>query len=170
MAEEIINRVASSKLKTFDLEDFYPTGQRSVIDISQWLMEGIVLVESRFRESLNNTDFSIYQDHYVAINCGTDAIIPQWAWMLLQAQLTGIAKKVVHGSREDLETVLYQEIINDLDVSEFEGLPVIVKGCSNKPVPISAYMMITEKLQKVARSVMYGEACSSVPVYKKKKI
>ncbi|ARN78419.1 hypothetical protein BST97_10715 [Nonlabens spongiae] len=169
MAEEIINRVASSKLKTFDLEDFYPAGQRSVIDISQWLMEGIVLVESRFRESIKTTDFTAYQDHYVAINCSTDAIIPQWAWMLLQSQLTGVAKKVVYGSLEDLETILHQEIINDLDVSEFEGLPVIIKGCSNKPVPISAYMMITEKLQKVARSVMYGEACSSVPVFKKKK-
>jgi len=167
MREEIINRVAGSKLKNFDLEDHYVPGTRSMIDISQWLMEGLVLVESRFRESVKTTDFSAYKDHYVALHCSTDAIIPPWAWMLLQSRLSGIANAVVHGTLEDLETRLYQDIINELDVSGYENLPVIVKGCAKKPVPVSAYMMITEKLQKVASSVMYGEACSSVPVYKK---
>jgi hypothetical protein len=169
MAEEIINRVANSKLKTFDLEDFYVPGPRSTIDISQWLLEGIVLVESRFRESLKTTDFSIYKDHYVAIDCSTDAIIPQWAWMLVQIQLHDFAKKVVIGTQEQLETELYREVISNLDVSEFKDAPIIVKGCSNKPVPVAAYAMITDKLQSVARSIMYGEACSAVPVYKKKK-
>jgi hypothetical protein len=169
MQEEIVNRVANSKLKTFDLEDFYAPGQRSVIDISQWLMEGIVLVESRFRESLKNTDFSAYKDQYVAINCSTDAIVPQWAWMLVQSELSGIAKKTVYGSMEQLETEIYRDIISTLDLSEFKDAPVIVKGCSNKPVPVAAYGMITEKLQPLARSIMYGEACSSVPVYKRKK-
>ncbi|MGB5982638.1 MAG: DUF2480 family protein [Nonlabens sp.] len=169
MEGEIINRVAGSKLRTFDLEDYYLSGQRSVIDISQWLMEGIVLVESRFRESLKTTDFSHYQNHHVAIHCSTDAIIPQWAWMLIQSELSGIAKTIVYGDLEDLETELYRRVILELDVTEFQDLPVIVKGCSNRPVPIAAYMMITEKLQQVARSVMYGEACSSVPVFKRKK-
>jgi len=169
MEGEIINRVAGSKLRTFDLEDYYPAGPRSVIDISQWLLEGIVLVESRFRESLKTTDFTVYNNHHVAIQCSTDAIIPQWAWMLLQSELTGIAKTIVYGDLEKLETELYRDIISDLDVTEFQDLPVIVKGCANKPVPIAAYMMITEKLQKVARSIMYGEACSSVPVFKRKK-
>ena len=169
MREEIINRVSTSKLKTFDLEDYYTIGTRSQIDIAQWLMEGMVLVESRFRESVKTTDFSTYNNHHVAIHCSTDAIIPQWAWMLLQTELTGIAETVVHGSLNDLETVLYQKSLQDLDLSQFEGLPVIIKGCAKKPVPTSAYMMITARLQKIASSVMYGEACSSVPVFKKRK-
>lgn len=169
MEGEIINRVANSKLQVIDLEDYYPVGPRSEIDISQWLMEGIVLVESRFRESLKNTDFTVFKGHYVAVNCSTDAIIPQWAWMLLQMELTGIAEKVVLGSLEHLETALYIPIIDQLDINPYIDMPVIVKGCSNKPVPIGAYMKITERLHNVAKSVMYGEACSAVPVYKKKK-
>ena len=166
--EEIVNRVANSKLKTIDLEDYYPAGERSVIDIAKWLLEGLVLVESRFRESVKNTDFTIYKDHYVAIHCSTDAIIPQWAWMVLQAQLTGIAQRVILGSLENLETELYHDVIKDMDVSAYLNLPVIIKGCSNKPVPLSAYTKLTAKLQGTARSIMYGEACSAVPVYKRK--
>ncbi len=169
MEGEIINRVANSKLQVIDLEDYYPLGTRSEIDISQWLMEGIVLVESRFRESLKNTDFTAFKDHYVAVNCSTDAIIPQWAWMLIQIELTRIAKIVILGSLEDLEAALYMPIIDQIDLGPFRDMPVIVKGCSNKPVPVAAYMKITERLQDVAKSVMYGEACSAVPVYKKKK-
>jgi hypothetical protein len=169
MREEIINRVASSKLKNFDLEDYYASGTRTQIDIAQWLVEGMVLVESRFRESVKNTDFTTYKNHHVALHCSTDAIVPQWAWMLLQSQLTGVATTIVHGSLQDLETVLYRKALEQIDLSEFEDLPVIVKGCAHKPVPTSAYLMITEKLQGVARSIMYGEACSSVPVYKKAK-
>ena len=167
--EEIVNRVAQSKLRTIDLEDFYLPGTRSVIDISQWLLEGLVVVESRFRESVKNTDFSIYKDHYVAIHCSTDAIVPQWIWMLLQSHLTGIAKKVVYGELQHLESVLYTEVLNNLDLSEYQDLPVIIKGCSNKPVPVNAYLMLTEKLQPIARSIMYGEACSAVPIFKKPK-
>ncbi|PQJ31592.1 hypothetical protein BST92_06465 [Nonlabens arenilitoris] len=169
MEGEIINRVANSKLQVIDLEDYYPVGTRSEIDISQWLMEGIVLVESRFRESLKSTDFTAFKDHYVAVNCSTDAIIPQWAWMLIQIELTRIAKIVILGSLEDLEAALYMPIIDQIDLGPFRDMPVIVKGCSNKPVPVAAYMKITERLQDVAKSVMYGEACSAVPVYKKKK-
>lgn len=170
MQGEIINRVANSKLKTFDLEDHYASGNRTVIDIAQWLLEGIVLVESRFRESLQTTDFTLYKDHYIAVNCSTDAIVPQWAWMLVQSQLHGIAKKVVYGSLEQLEASIYQEIIENIDLSAYQDLPVIVKGCSNKPVPVAAYIMITNKLQGVAKSIMYGEACSAVPVFKRKKV
>jgi hypothetical protein len=166
--EEIVNRVANSVLKTIDLEDFYPPGERSEIDIAQWLLEGLVLAESRFRESIKNTDFSVYQNHFVAITCSTDAIIPQWAWMVLQAELTGIAQHVVLGSLEDLETELYHDIIKDMDVSAYLNLPTIIKGCSNKPVPLAAYIKLTAKLQGTARSIMYGEACSAVPVYKRK--
>jgi len=167
MEGEIINRVANSKLKTIDLEDYYPAGTRSTIDISEWLLEGMVVVESRFRESVKTTDFTTYKDHYVAITCSTDAIVPQWAWMLVQSALTGIAKVTVIGTQDQLETMIYKDIIDHLDVSEFQDLPVIIKGCSEKPVPINAYAMITNRLQSVARSIMYGEACSSVPVFKR---
>lgn len=169
MREEIINRVAGSKLRNFDLEGYYPAGTRSMIDISQWLMEGLVLVESRFRESVKTTNFTAYENHYVALHCSTHAIIPPWAWMLLQSKLTGIAKQIVLGSLVDLETHLYRDIIANLDLNEYTNLPVIVKGCAKKPVPTAAYLMITEKLQAIASSVMYGEACSSVPVFKKGK-
>lgn len=169
MREEIINRVANSKLKNFDLEDYYAPGTRSEIDIAQWLLEGLVLVESRFRESVKTTDFTAYKNHHVAIMCSTDAIVPPWAWMLLQAALSGIASTVVYGTLEDLETVLYRDIIKNIDLENYTGVPVIVKGCAKKPVPVAAYLMITERLQSIASSVMYGEACSSVPVYKRKK-
>jgi hypothetical protein len=170
MEGEIINRVANSKLKTFDLEDHYVAGTRSLIDISQWLLEGIVLVESRFRESLQHKDFTVYKDHFVAVTCKTDAIIPQWAWMLVQKELHGIAQLVVYGDLEQLETEIYRKVIGNLDVAVFKDESMIVKGCSNKPVPLAAYMMIADKLLAVAKSVMYGEACSAVPVFKKKRV
>lgn len=167
--DEIVNRVANSKLITFDLEDLYPSGERKVLDISQWLEEGFLLRESRFRESVNNHNWSQYQDTYVALQCSTDAIIPAWAQMLVATKLQGIAKKTVSGSLTLLETVLYTEAIAALDSTPFENAPVIVKGCSNKPVPENAYLLLIEKLQPVARTLMFGEACSSVPLYKKSK-
>jgi|TARA_R110002051_G_scaffold3395_1_gene18348 hypothetical protein len=167
--DEIVNRVASSKLITFNLEDLYPSGERKVLDISQWLEEGFLLRESRFRESANNHNWEQYRDCYVALQCSTDAIIPAWAKMLLATKLQGIAKKTVSGSLDLLETVLYTEAISNVDVTPFDNAPVIVKGCSNKPVPENAYLLLIEKLQPVVRSLMFGEACSSVPLYKKLK-
>lgn len=168
MSSEIINRVANSKLITFDLEDFYPSGERISFDIKDWLLEGLVLREKDFREKAESHDWSIYKGKYVALNCSTDAIIPGWAYMLLTTYLNPFAKRVVVGNLDTLETILYSEVIEQLDVSEFQNKPVIVKGCSNKPVPQNAYIQIIEKLQPVVKSLMYGEACSSVPLYKKK--
>ncbi len=165
---EIINRVAQSKLLTFNLEDYYPTGNRVLLDIKDWLYEGLILREKDFRSQLENHDWSGYQNAYVALNCSTDAVIPGWAYMLIATKLQPFAKKVVIGDLEALESSLYQSIIEDLDVSAFEGKPVIIKGCSNKPVPPNAYLWATTKIQSVAKSVMYGEACSSVPLYKSK--
>ena len=167
MAEEIINRVANSKLVTLNLEDFYPAGERVVFDIKDWLLEGIVLREKDFRESAKNHDWSRYEGCYVALTCSTDAIIPGWAYMLLSTYLSPVAKKVVVGDLEMLETLIYSEVISNLDVSEYKDLPVIIKGCSRKPVPQNAYLQIINKLQPLAKSIMYGEACSSVPLYKK---
>jgi len=168
MSTEIINRVANSKLVTFDLEDFYPKGERVVFDIQDWLLEGLVLRETIFREKALAHDWSQYQDKFIALTCSTDAIIPAWAYMLLNTYLQPYAKKVVTGDLEMLETILYTEIIQKLDVSELKGKPIIVKGCAHKPVPQNAYLLLIEKLQPVAKSILYGEACSSVPLFKNK--
>lgn len=168
MANEIVNRVANSKLITFDLEDFYPKGARIVFDIKDWLFEGFVLREKDFREQVKNHNWEQYQNTYVALTCSTDAIIPGWAYMLLTVNLEPYAKKIVVGNLNTLETVVYQEIINNLDTSKYKNAPVIIKGCTNKPVPQNAYLMAISKLKPVAKSIMYGEACSAVPLYKKK--
>ena len=167
MSSEIVNRVANSKLVTVNLEDFYPAGERIVFDIKDWLLEGIVLREKEFRASAKAHDWIQYQGCYVALTCSTDAIIPGWAYMLLSTYLSPVAKKVVVGNQEMLETILFTEVIQKLDVSEYKDLPVIIKGCSRKPVPQNAYIQLINKLQPVAKSIMYGEACSSVPLYKK---
>lgn len=167
--EEIVNRVANSKLITFDLEDLYASGERKTVDISQWLEEGFLLREKSFRESVSNHNWAQYQDAYVALYCSTDAIIPAWAYMLVATQLQGIAKKTVTGTLETLETILYTEAISGLDCSPYEDRPVIVKGCTNKPVPENAYLLLIEKLQPITKSLMFGEACSSVPLFKKRK-
>ena len=169
MAEEILNRVAQSKLVTFNLEDFYPEGERKVFDLSQWLHEGFVLREAQFREEAKAYDWSQYRDAYVALGCSTDAIVPAWAYMLISSYLQPFAKKVVVGSLEELESHLYMNIIENLDVSDLADQPVIVKGCSHKSVPKNAYIFLINKLQPVVKSLMYGEACSSVPLYKKPK-
>jgi hypothetical protein len=167
MNTEIINRVANSKLVTFNLEDFYPKGERVLFDIKDWLLEGLILREADFRESALAHDWSQYKDKYVALTCSTEAIIPAWAYMLLAIYLQAFAKKVVTGDLEIMETVLYTEIIHNMDVADLKDKMVIIKGCSNKPVPKNAYLLIIEKLQPVVKSLMYGEACSSVPLYKR---
>ena len=167
--DEIVNKVANSVLEVFDLEDYYPSGIRTQLDISQWLLDGFLLKEKDFRESLKNHDWSQFQNHFVAIHCSTDAIIPAWASILVTVYLSPFAKKVVFGNLTDLETSLYQEILSTLDYSKYQDKPVILKGCSKKSVPESAYIMAIQKLQPFAKSIMYGEACSAVPLYKKNK-
>lgn len=168
MSEEIINRVAQSQLVTIDLEDYYPEGKRVLLDIRDWLHDGFVLREKEFRASITEHDWSQYKDSFVAIYCSTEAIVPGWAYMLIACNLQPIAKKVVQGTLEELETSIYQPIIDNLDISGYKDKPVIIKGCSNKPVPQNAYLWITNRLLPVAKSVMYGEACSSVPIFKRK--
>ena len=167
--EEIINKVANSVLEVFDLEDYYPKGMRVQIDISQWLLEGFLLKEKDFREHLKNHDWSQYQDQYVAVHCSTDAIVPAWALILVAVQLAPFAKKVVNGTIEDLDGSLYEEILTKIDYSAYKNKAVIVKGCSKKPVPMRAYILATTYLQPFAKSIMYGEACSAVPLYKESK-
>ncbi|ALJ05777.1 hypothetical protein APS56_11855 [Pseudalgibacter alginicilyticus] len=169
MADEIINRVANSKLITVNLEDYYPKGERVLFDIKDWLFEGFVLREKDFRNQVSEFDWSQYQDSFVALTCSSDAIIPGWAYMLISIQLQPFVKKTVIGNLVTLETSIYQDVINNLNISEFAGKLIIIKGCSKKPVPENAYVMLANKLQPLVKSIMYGEACSSVPLYKKNK-
>lgn len=167
--KEIINKVASSKLITIDLEDYYPEGKRVVFDIKEWLFEGIILKEKDFRTFVKNHDWSQYQDNYIALTCSTDAIIPSWAYMLITASLTPFSKKIIVGDLSALETSIYQDIITNLPIDSYIDRPTIIKGCSNKPIPETAYLQLISKLIPIAKSVMYGEACSTVPLFKSAK-
>ena len=169
MADTIVNRVAESALITFDLEDLYQIGDRKSIDLSQWLCEGLMLKEKEFRVQLKDHDWSIYQDQFIALYCSTEAIFPAWAFLLVTTYLQPFVKKVVIGSIQDLEVQLFSEEIQLLDVTRFKDKPVIIKGCSDKTVPQNAYVQLIAKLQPIVKSLFYGEACSSVPLYKKKK-
>ena len=169
MSGEIVNRVANSKLVTLDLEDFFPEGERIVLDISAWLYEGFILKEKEFRESVKQHDWDQYQNQYVAVTCSTDAIIPSWAYLLISTELAPFAKKFVVGNLDLLENMIFQEIIARISLEPFKGVPVIIKGCSNKQIPDSAYALMCKRLVPVVSSLMFGEACSSVPLFKKKK-
>lgn len=165
----IENRVANSALETFNLEDHYPLGQRATLDISQWLFEGFILREKDFRAALKAHDWAQYQDQHLALYCSSDAIIPAWAFMLVNTLVSPYAKTVIKGNLEALESHLYQDALSKMDWSPYQDKAVIIKGCSQKPVPQNAYLWATTALQKVAKSLMYGEACSAVPLYKQKK-
>lgn len=166
--EEIINKVAISVLEVFDLEDFYPSGIRTQLDISQWLEEGFLLKEKEFREALKNYNWEQYQNQYVAVFCATDAILPAWATILVAVHLQPFAKKIILGEKDEIDGILYAEILNQVDYSIYLDKSVILKGCAKKPVPESAYLLAVQQLQKAAKSIMFGEACSAVPLYKKK--
>lgn len=168
MKEEIINRVTKSSLVTIDLEDFYPSGNRISFDITPWLLNGLVLQEKKFREYVKDHDWEQYKDSYVAIHCSSEAIIPTWAYMLISIHLTPFVKKAVIGTLSNLEELIYSEVILSLDIREYEGKPVIIKGCSHLKIPENAYILLTQKLNPIVKSLMFGEACSSVPLYKKK--
>lgn len=164
---EIINRVANSPIVTIDLETYYLVGDRIVFDLEPFLFQGLVVKEKEFRQSFKNLDWSLYKDKLVAITCSTDAIIPKWAYMLAMVNLQAVAKEVIIGSIEDLEKHLLYNAINKLDVKNFEDRPVVIKGCGKLSIPDYAYGEIVKKVMHVAKSVMFGEPCSTVPVYKR---
>ncbi len=169
MENEIVNKVSQSGLITIDLEEFYPDGERVLFDIKELLFQGLVLREKDFREFIKNEDWNKYKDKYVALTCSADAIVPTWAYMLLATQLEPIAKKVVFGNLESLETILYTEILSKIDINNYKDARVVIKGCGNLPIPKSAYVQITSLLRPLAKSIMYGEPCSTVPLYKQAK-
>ena len=169
MADTIVNRVAASALITFDLEKLYKIGTRQTIDLSQWLDQGLLLKEKEFRAQLKAHDWTIYRDKFIALQCSTEAILPSWAFLLVTTHLQPFARKVVLGNLKDLEVQLFAEEIQLLELSPYKDQPVIIKGCSENTVPQDAYVQLISKLQPVVKSLFYGEACSSVPLYKKKK-
>jgi hypothetical protein len=167
MEGEIINKVANSSLKIFDLEEIYPSNPRLEVDIAQWLYQGFVLREKDFREALKQVDWSVYKDAFVGLYCSTDAILPGWAYMLLTSYLQPVVKRVFLGDKDHLEKSIYQELLLTLDYSSYIDLPVIIKGCSKKEIPEEAYVLATQQMMNYARSIMFGEACSAVPIFKK---
>ncbi len=169
MENEIVNKVSESGLITIDLEEYYPLGERVVFDIKDHLFQGLILREKDFREYIKNEDWNKYKNKYVALICSADAIVPTWAYMLLATQLEPIAKKVVFGDLETLETILYNEILSKINPADYQDARIVIKGCGDLPVPKAAYVQITSLLRPVAKSIMYGEPCSTVPLYKKSK-
>lgn len=168
MQEEIINKVAQSGLVSLDLEDFYDEGERVVYDLKDNLYMGLILKEKDFREFLKTHDWTQYQGKNVAITCTEDAIVPTWAYMLLAIQLESYANILVFGDLEDLENKLYQDALSKINPADYAGKRVVVKGCSKVPVPTSAYVEITRLLKPHVLSLMFGEPCSTVPLYKKR--
>jgi hypothetical protein len=166
--ENIVNKVALSGLVSFDLADFYPKGERVVYDIKENLFHGLILREKDFREFVKEHDWSQYQDKYVAVTCSADAIVPTWAYMLLSSKLQPFAATVVFGDLNTLETVLFDRALDKIDLEQYRDQRIVVKGCGDIPVPTAAYVELTAKLVTVAKSVMYGEPCSTVPIFKRK--
>ncbi|MGJ1433999.1 DUF2480 family protein [Sphingobacterium spiritivorum] len=166
--ENIVNKVAQSGLITFDLASLAPAGELTEYDIKDNLFHGLILKEKDFREFIKENDWTTYTDKHVAITCSTDAIIPTWAIMLLANKLEPFAKTVIFGTKEELESQLFQEKLATLDMSKFVDQRVVVKGCGDVHIPESAFVTFTVKLSKVAKSIMYGEPCSTVPVFKRK--
>ena len=168
-SDTIVNRVAQSSLITFDLEDYYPRGERVVYDVKDNLFQEMILRERDFRAFVKEHDWSQYQDQYVALTCSADAIVPTWAYMLLVTKLEPYTRRVIFGTLETLEAVLFQEALRRVDINQFQGAKVVIKGCGNLPVSTYAYTEITRLLRPVAASLMYGEPCSTVPLYKRPK-
>lgn len=164
---EIINRVAKSSLITIDLEDFYPNEKRINIDLSDWLFKGLILKEKEYRANLKSHDWTQYKDALVTLNCSTDAILPAWTYLLINSHLQADAKMIVIGTQKDLDEHFYSKLISEFDISEYKDQRVILKGCSRKPIPENAYILLANKLLPHVKSLMFGEACSTVPLYKK---
>lgn len=164
--EEIINKVANSSLQNLDLEDYYDHGERVIYDLKDNLFQGIALREKDFREFVKNNDWSLYKGKNVAITCSVDAIVPSWAYMLLITHIEPYANHAMYGTLQELEQYLFHNALSKVDINALNGAKVIVKGCGRYPVPTFAYVEITRLLKPVVSSIMYGEACSAVPIYK----
>jgi len=164
--DQLVNKVEQSGLVTLDLAEFFPSAPIEIIDLKQYLVQGLVLMEKPFREALKATDWSQFNDKTVGITCTTDAIIPLWAYMLLTTYLQPHAATVYYGNKEQVEEQLLADAIAAIDEKKYKDAKVVIKGCGERSIPAAAFIGITRKLRPVVRSLMYGEPCSTVPIYK----
>ncbi len=167
MEEKIINKVAASGLASFDLEQFFPKEEIIEFDLKEYLFMGLILKEKDFRGALQNLDQEKYKNRYVAVHCSTDAIIPMWAYMLVAGCLEPVAKDIAFGNRQTLINTIYIKQIEAINGADYTDKRVVVKGCGDVQIPETAYFEIAKKLRPFAKSIMYGEPCSTVPIYKK---
>ena len=167
MSEAIVNKVSESGLITLDLEQYYPREEVVLYDLKDYLFMGLILKEKDFRESLKNLDWEVYKNKYVGVTCSADAIIPPWAYMLAATYLQPVAKDVIMGDEKEVHKMIFLKNIQGIDANEFTGQRVVVKGCGDTPIGEFAYMEITKLLRPVVKTIMYGEPCSTVPIYKK---
>ena len=167
MNDPIINKVAESGLITIDLADYYPHGDVAVFDMKDHLFMGMILKEKDFREALKNLDWEKYRDKNVSVICSVDAVIPVWAYMLVASYLQPVAREVVMGDEKEVHKQLFLKNLSSINVNEFADKRIVIKGCGETPIADFVYMEITKILRPVAKSIMYGEPCSTVPVFKK---
>ena len=167
MDETIINKVSESALMTLNLEDYFPSDEIAVFDMKDYLFMGLILKEKEFRESLKNLDLSLFTNKAIAVTCSADAVTPMWAYMLVASTLQPVAKEIIFGTAEDLKSKLLLKNIAQLPLNDFTDKRVVIKGCGDKPIGEFAYLEITRLLRPVVKSIMYGEPCSTVPVFKK---
>jgi hypothetical protein len=163
----LVNKVAESGLITINLEQYFPDIQAAVFDIKDYLFHGLILKEKEFREALKELDWSVYAGKTVMIICSTDAIIPLWAYMLIASGLTGVAKDIYHGTEEEYLKMHYHGALEKIDPEQYKDKRIVIKGCSDKEVPAYAYAKITSLLKPYAQSIMFGEPCSTVPIFKR---
>ena len=168
MENIIINKVAESALTSLDLEEYYPKGETAVFDLKDHLFMGLILKEKDFRTALQTFDWEQFRNKNVAITCSVDAIIPMWAYMLVASYLSPVAKEVVFGEEKNILNTLLVRNISQIKGEEYTDKRVVVKGCGDVPIPEAAYVEVTNKLRPFVKSLMYGEPCSTVPIYKRK--
>ncbi|MEM6964347.1 MAG: DUF2480 family protein [Bacteroidota bacterium] len=169
-SKPLVNRVANSGVITINLEDFFPKEEIVVFDLKDYLYMELILKEKDFRAALKEHDWSQYEGVNLMVLCSTDAIIPVWAYMLVTAHAAPYANEVFQGTTEVFYKVAYESALRDFDGSQYEGERIVIKGCSNKPVPPAAYVMLTKKLRPFAKRIMYGEPCSTVPIFKQPRV
>jgi hypothetical protein len=168
MAEQLVNKVAESGIITIDPASYIPEGETAVFDLKDHLFMGLILKEKDFREALRNMDWEQYRNKNVAVTCSADAIIPVWAYMLVASNLQPIAKEIVMGDEQELNRQLFLKNLAQINVHDFDDKRVVIKGCGDTPIGDFVYLELTKLLRPVAKSIMYGEPCSTVPVFKKK--
>jgi hypothetical protein len=166
---ELINRVAASAIVSLNMEEFYPQEERVQFDLADYLFQGLVLREKEFRVALKGLDWNQFADKWVAVTCSADAIVPTWAFMLVCTYLEGMAKGYCVGDLEALEQYIVEETLSKLPLESFKDRSVVVKGCSKVAIPLYAYGRLVSLIQGEAKSLMFGEPCSTVPLYKKGK-